>query len=867
MWHSGDQSAKVVRDAKTSTSVASNTFTLSGHGMIDGDAVYPTVANNGLSTTTRYYVNAASSSTFTLHPTMADALAGTSVVTLSGTTNTTFNRYFDAIEAVYAVPTGAAMDGSAGVYVRDVWAVDGVVNPVWFGADPTGAAGSSDAFWRALNLLNSVIHWNAVQASAQDYTGGILEIPPGAYQFDYFVDFYPENDVHINIRGAGSNVTMLFNNASNTSGVLSLRGTATGIKGQRVSASGFRVVANAPGSGVGFRFGELQGGLATGRGAIVKDVIADVVDTTADYFNEPIDLSGNNRLRGEDIWVQPPFTGITNVRNANSPALAPTYGINCSGVYGVELLGCNVQGTQCGYLFWAGYGEKHGHITAIANNGGTLRVTTSNAHNFVNGDSVTISALPTYHDAGTVSNVSTNQFDIDITYTSAMSGTDFTKWVNDRAIIGGAAPESPLFTNCAAVQSIVGALIANPSKEPGSDFSGFHSNCVSRGIILDGVNVGWVKATFPYNIDVDKTVTAIADQGGGTTRFTTNAAHGLIVGDGVYVDATGYARIKLTITAVPTTTTFEASVAFTAFDVGQPNTVSFSPIPYVDYDLQHWSLISFIEPVIHFDGHPDRIAIEAWALNTSAASGKGLHINGLTTNAQLQDVISLQAGCTDFHIRGVRLQSAISDYVVRTQAGVTGGYLGAIKAHDDGSVGIAAFNTTNAFEGFGNQHYKTQNQTALDDTTNTLNRLRLPGDTVRNNTTGELQMYNYVAGDWVDFGSGTDLFGEIGSTAAVVAVSGGVLDISAESTKNIRASQETGTTDDVDTITMNEGAFAAIRPSADTIVIRDNSVGGGNIYLPSAVSTVSLGGVHAKLIVAKLNGRVHMVQNFGGTEA
>jgi hypothetical protein len=130
-WLTGDQSADTVRSSGTTTSVASSTGTLAAHGMLTGDVVVVTSAVNGLSTNTLYYVIVASSSTFKLATSMANAKAGTNV-SMSGTTNFTFKRLRDHLQGVYVIPTGGALDGTGGAWKRRY---DGAAKAKWFGVN------------------------------------------------------------------------------------------------------------------------------------------------------------------------------------------------------------------------------------------------------------------------------------------------------------------------------------------------------------------------------------------------------------------------------------------------------------------------------------------------------------------------------------------------------------------------------------------------------------------------------------------------------------------------------------------------------------------------------------------------------------
>ena len=77
-----------------------------------------------------------------------------------------------------------------------------------------------------------------------------------------------------------------------------------------------------------------------------------------------------------------------------------------------------------------------------------------------------------------------------------------------------------------------------------------------------------------YQLGADIAINSVADNGSGDARFTTAAAHGLVVGQAVVLDEfvteTTY-NDTFIVTAIPTTTTFDVEEAFTATDTGNMN--------------------------------------------------------------------------------------------------------------------------------------------------------------------------------------------------------------------------------------------------------------------------------------------------------
>lgn len=137
-WVSGDQSAKLVTRTKAVSSVNTGTdvLTSTAHGFITSQAVIASAADAGLSLNTLYYVRRLTADTFSLHLTPATALANTSLVNITALVGSlSMKALFDPMQALYVTADGAALDGSAGCWVRD-W--DGVeYHQEWAGVDHT----------------------------------------------------------------------------------------------------------------------------------------------------------------------------------------------------------------------------------------------------------------------------------------------------------------------------------------------------------------------------------------------------------------------------------------------------------------------------------------------------------------------------------------------------------------------------------------------------------------------------------------------------------------------------------------------------------------------------------------------------------
>lgn len=152
-WDSSDLSAKIAPRSVTSTGVDSGTeiVTKAGHGLVTGQAVIATSTINGLTADTLYYAIYASSSTFKLASSRANAVAGTAF-NLTGTTNFTLKIIPDDLEGIYVVPTGKARDGSQGAWTRQY---SGLPSVKWWGVagDSNGTSGNGTDDTAALQAI------------------------------------------------------------------------------------------------------------------------------------------------------------------------------------------------------------------------------------------------------------------------------------------------------------------------------------------------------------------------------------------------------------------------------------------------------------------------------------------------------------------------------------------------------------------------------------------------------------------------------------------------------------------------------------------------------------------------------------------
>ncbi|MBO9589523.1 hypothetical protein [Devosia sp.] len=166
-WHSSDVSAQVARRSVASTSVDAGTdvITSAGHRLKTGDAIVPTSAIDGLSANTFYYAIRASSSTFKVASSRANALAGTAF-NLTAASAVTFNVVPDDLEGEVIVKSGAAKNGSAGAWLR-CKAVQGEYLAQHFGLVVGNSSDNSEPIAVAMHV-------------AEEAGGGLVRLPAGS---------------------------------------------------------------------------------------------------------------------------------------------------------------------------------------------------------------------------------------------------------------------------------------------------------------------------------------------------------------------------------------------------------------------------------------------------------------------------------------------------------------------------------------------------------------------------------------------------------------------------------------------------------------------------------------------------------------
>ncbi|TGV15837.1 hypothetical protein EN816_00875 [Mesorhizobium sp. M8A.F.Ca.ET.173.01.1.1] len=119
-WSGVDLSSRTVVQSITSTTVSSATDTITkvAHLLSTGSGLTPTTTVNGVTANSVYYAIIVDADNFKLAATPEDAVAGTPVVDLTGTTNFTMKQLADPLQDAYVIKTGGAVDGSGGAWVK-----------------------------------------------------------------------------------------------------------------------------------------------------------------------------------------------------------------------------------------------------------------------------------------------------------------------------------------------------------------------------------------------------------------------------------------------------------------------------------------------------------------------------------------------------------------------------------------------------------------------------------------------------------------------------------------------------------------------------------------------------------------------------
>ncbi|MER9494141.1 hypothetical protein NKI86_20190 [Mesorhizobium sp. M0320] len=119
-WSGGDLSARTVLQtvATTTVTAATDTLTKVAHGLSLGSGLMPTTTVAGLTAGTVYYAIIVDADNFKLATSPTNALAGTPVVDITGSTNLSLKQLRDPRQTDFIIPTGVAVDGTAGAWVR-----------------------------------------------------------------------------------------------------------------------------------------------------------------------------------------------------------------------------------------------------------------------------------------------------------------------------------------------------------------------------------------------------------------------------------------------------------------------------------------------------------------------------------------------------------------------------------------------------------------------------------------------------------------------------------------------------------------------------------------------------------------------------
>lgn len=292
LWSASDLSAALIRKAITSTAVYPSTdlsfpnlITKAAHDLETGHAVFPTTSVNGLTANTLYYVIRVDVDNIRLASTFLNAHAGTAVA-LSGNTNFTLKRHGDPGEGIYVIPTGKAIDGSEGAWIRHSFQT--IYNAKWFGAKGDDATDDTAAIQFTLDALPN--------------TGAEAYFPRGQYLHSYPIRVgdgtavRPSLQQAISIRGdgvtSGAPELGLFAVPSPTTFKYTgaLDGTAWFINGAIV---GFRM-----------RGFEVNGNALAGRCMRVRHVMSSEIEhiITRGWRNTGIEIDAHRKILDQPIY-------------------------------------------------------------------------------------------------------------------------------------------------------------------------------------------------------------------------------------------------------------------------------------------------------------------------------------------------------------------------------------------------------------------------------------------------------------------------------------------------------------------------------------------------------------------------------------
>lgn len=194
VWFNTDVSSYVAPRSFTSSSINTGTgviTTSTNHHLRTGDSILATATADGLTNNTRYYAIVLSINTIKVASSYANALAGTAV-TLTGTTTITLKVSPDSLQCTVIIPTGGALDGTGGAWLR----VDAVNTKII----PAQACGLIVG-----NTSDNAQYINVAQDIAMEAGGGKVTLPAGKI---YMVNtLYPRR--YVTVQGVGLDETYL----------------------------------------------------------------------------------------------------------------------------------------------------------------------------------------------------------------------------------------------------------------------------------------------------------------------------------------------------------------------------------------------------------------------------------------------------------------------------------------------------------------------------------------------------------------------------------------------------------------------------------------------------------------------------------
>jgi hypothetical protein len=194
VWFSADVSSYVAPRSITSSSINTGTgviTTTANYIMKTGDSIIATSTVDGFTNNTRYYAIRITANTLKIASSYANALAG-AAITITGTSTISFKVSPDSLQCTVIIPTGGALDGTGGAWLR----IQSVNTKVFAAQDCGLNVGDTNDNAKYINVAQDI---------ATESGGGKVTLPAGKI---YMVNtLYPRR--YVTVQGVGLDETYL----------------------------------------------------------------------------------------------------------------------------------------------------------------------------------------------------------------------------------------------------------------------------------------------------------------------------------------------------------------------------------------------------------------------------------------------------------------------------------------------------------------------------------------------------------------------------------------------------------------------------------------------------------------------------------